>query len=317
MTVRRLPRIGVALVLLLGLALAHGEEAIADAKPLPDLRDVAYGSHERQRLDLWRARTDGPAPLLVFVHGGGWLIWSKEKVPANLLRCLLDAGISVAAINYRYTTQAPLPGPVHDAARAVQFLRHHAREWGLDPKRVGALGNSAGGCSVLWLAFHDDLANPIDPDPVARESTRLCAAAGFIAQTSIDPPVIKQWIGNQVVESAMIFRAVGAMSVAELEQHYADYAECFREFSPMNHLDASDPPTIVIYAAPGPLPAPTPGDAIHHAMFGLKLKEKADAVGARVTLCIDGTPLGDERARMNLLFQYARDFLVQHLQQVK
>src|SRR3977135_3217576 len=96
--------------------------------------------------------------------------------PAELVTVMLAQGISVASINYRYSTIAPLPAPVHDAARAVKFLRGKAGEWRLDAKRFGAYGISAGGCTTLWLACHDDLADPRNIDPIARESTRLQCA---------------------------------------------------------------------------------------------------------------------------------------------
>src|ERR1700677_3631473 len=86
--------------------------------------------------------------------------------------------------------------PLEDAARAVQFLRSKAGEWNIDKRRVGATGGSAGACSSLWLAFHDDMAKLNDTDPVARESTRLSAAAVNGAQTSLDPLQLREWIPN-------------------------------------------------------------------------------------------------------------------------
>mgnify|MGYP002526952452 FL=1 len=79
----------------------------------------------------------------------------------------LDKGISVVAINYRYIQNAvadkivpPVKAPLSDAARALQFIRSKADEWNLDKKRIGATGGSAGACSSLWLALHDDMADP-------------------------------------------------------------------------------------------------------------------------------------------------------------
>jgi hypothetical protein len=115
----------------------------------------------------------------------------------------LDAGISVVSINYRYSWQAqladvkpPVTWPLRDAARAMQFVRSKAAEWNIDKQRIGASGGSAGACSSLWLAFHDDLANPKSDDPIARESTRLWCAAVTGAQTSLDPKQLKEWTPN-------------------------------------------------------------------------------------------------------------------------
>src|SRR6185436_2073085 len=116
------------------------------------------------------------------IHGGGWRGGDKNSVGS--VKAYHDAGISVAAINYRYIANAeadkvvpPVKGPVGDAARALQFIRSKSTEWNIDKKRIGATGGSAGACSSLWLAFHDDMADPSSKDPIARESTRLSCAA--------------------------------------------------------------------------------------------------------------------------------------------
>src|SRR5207302_11330766 len=92
--------------------------------------------------------------------------------------------------------EPPVKAPLEDAARALQMIRSKAGEWNLDKKRIGATGGSAGACSSLWLAFHDDLADPKSEDPVARESTRLHCAAANGAQTSLDPQQVKEWTPN-------------------------------------------------------------------------------------------------------------------------
>jgi acetyl esterase/lipase len=168
-------------------------------RPAPTVADVPYGQHERQVLDFWKAKSDRPTPLVLYIHGGGWQNGDKSSLGSPVIRQFLDASISVAAINYRYVKQAaalkiepPVKAPLEDAARALQVLRSKAGEWNLDKRRVGAIGGSAGGCSSLWLALHDDLADPKSPDPVARESTRLSCAAVNGAQTSLDPKELRE-----------------------------------------------------------------------------------------------------------------------------
>ena len=154
------------------------------------LLNVAYGTHARQVLDFYPAKSDKRTPVVFYIHGGGWQNGDKKTNP----KPFLDKGISVVAINYRYVKngveekiEPPVKAPLEDAARALQFVRSKAAEWNLDKKRIGATGGSAGGCSSLWLAFHDDLADPNSKDPIARESTRLYCAAVDGAQTSLDP----------------------------------------------------------------------------------------------------------------------------------
>ena len=136
----------------------------------PTLSNVAYGTHPRQVLDFWKAESSQPTPLLFHIHGGGWVAGDKAHV--DYLDEYLAAGISVVSINYRYVTQAivagvkpPVKWPLEDAARALQFVRSKAASWKIDKARIGATGGSAGACSSLWLAFHDDMADPKSADP--------------------------------------------------------------------------------------------------------------------------------------------------------
>jgi len=260
---------------------------VAFAQTEPTFRDISYGPHERHKLDVWQAKSDAPAPLVIFIHGGGWHGGEKTDAPAKLVNFLVERGVSVASINYRFTSAAPLPGPVHDAARAVQFLRSKAGEWKLDPQRFGAYGVSAGATSALWLAYHDDLADARHADPVARLSTRLQAAVGLSPQTCLEPEIITAWIGEQVLNHPMIARAVGAKKLDEMKKPRAEWRALLREFSPITHVSAGDPPVLISNPRVDPLPAASAGSAIHHAIFGVKLKEKADLAGATCVLRLE------------------------------
>src|SRR5207253_11448306 len=154
-----------------------------EARLPPTFANVKYGPHERNVLDLWQAESKQPTPVLVSIHGGGFVAGNKSVQP-QLLKDCLDSGISVAAINYRYSTQAIAPAPFQDGARAVQFLRSKAKEWNIDPKRFAATGGSAGAGISLWLGFHKDMAGAKSGDPVLRQSTRLACMVVFDGQTS-------------------------------------------------------------------------------------------------------------------------------------
>src|SRR5580704_383283 len=126
------------LVVIMAVAPAAFSQAQPKQKaPPPTHRDVHYGPHERNVLDFWQAESKQPTPVLVSIHGGGFVAGNKSVQP-QLLKGCLDSGISVAAINYRYSTQAIAPAPFHDGARAVQFLRSKAKEWNIDPQRFAA-----------------------------------------------------------------------------------------------------------------------------------------------------------------------------------
>tara|TARA_Y100001933_G_scaffold265282_1_gene339917 strand:- start:76595 stop:77545 length:951 start_codon:yes stop_codon:yes gene_type:complete len=269
------------------LAIAHNTAAWGQTKAQaikPTITDMAYGSHERQKLDFFKATSDHPTPLMVFIHGGGWLNGDKQtyarKNHKNLSTILLNKGISAAFINYRLSTDAILPAPVIDAARAIQFLRAKASELNIDPKRIAAAGQSAGGCTSLWLATHDDLAQPNSDDPIARQSTRLCGAWVTSAQTTIEPASIRKWIGEFGLKHHMICKAAGFKNNKDMDQNYATKADLYREFSPINHLTADDPPMLLYYGSE----LDKKSDGIHHAQHGLHFKNKADQVKAKCYL---------------------------------
>ena len=86
----------------------------------PDHADLRYGPGGRNVLDLWLAQSDKPTPLIVFIHGGGFTGGDKKNVGIANVRRALNAGVSYAAINYRFRTELPLQTVLRDCARAVQ-----------------------------------------------------------------------------------------------------------------------------------------------------------------------------------------------------
>ena len=271
----------------------------------PTQADVPYGPHKMQVLDFWEAAGEGPRPLLVYIHGGGWIGGDKKQKRENF-QPFLDQGISYAAINYRLTGEAPLPAPVHDAARAIQFIRSKASQWNLDKSRIALTGGSAGACTSMWILLHDDLADPDSSDPVLRESTRVTAAAVRGGQTSIDPKVIAEWLGPNVLKHRMINMAVGESTIEAALKNYDKHRPLYLEFSPYNHLDGADPPLMMTYGNNMKLPSENAGHGIHHPVYGVVLKEKADQHGHECHLLIEGVSKSEEYAS-------ATDFLMDKL----
>ena len=94
----------------------------------PTHADVKYGAHERQVLDFWRAPGDKPSPVLVHIHGGGFVGGDKRSLSPILLREALASGISVASIHYRFVGKGvTFPAPQQDGARAIQFIRSKSK----------------------------------------------------------------------------------------------------------------------------------------------------------------------------------------------
>ncbi len=274
------------------------KKTAAVAQPKPTDANVAYGKHERQVLDFWKAESATPTPLLFFIHGGGWQAGDKNRTGG--IEKYLAAGISVVAINYRYIVQAtadgvvpPVKGPLHDAARALQFVRSKATEWNIDKQRIGASGGSAGACSSLWLAFHPDLADPKSTDPIARESTRLWCAAVIGAQTTLDPQQMKEWTPNSKYGGhAFGFKGDPEKKLSQFDEFLAKrdtILPWIAEYSPYALVTAEDAPIYMSYSAP-PALGQEQKDPTHTANFGVKLQEHCQKNSVACELVYPGAP---------------------------
>ncbi len=258
----------------------------------PTLANVAYGNDPRQVLDFYQCESKTPTPVVFFIHGGGWR--GGDKAKGVDVKSYHRAGISVVSIEYRFTQQAdaagikpPVQWPLGDAARALQFVRSKASEWKLDKTRIGATGGSAGAASSLWLAFHDDMADPKSDDPVARESTRLHCAAVNGAQTCFDPRLVREWMPNANYGGhAFGFNGDPAKKqngFAQWLAHRDEIMPWIKEYSPY-HLVTSDDPPVALYYGSAPEMGKDTKDPTHSANYGVPLQEKCREVGVSCEL---------------------------------
>lgn len=264
-------------------------------RPKPAHADVKYGPHERNVFDLWLpggASPEKPLPVFVFFHGGGFVAGDKSQFnPAEYLR----QGYAVMAANYRFVNGKDVlsPVPMEDCARALQYLRFKAKEFGIDPSRVALSGGSAGAVITMWIAFKNDLAKPESADPVERQSTRVSCIVPTSGPTNLDPEWIRQNMGGppEVHNSLPLFFGVpdGNFSSPEVRA-------LIQESSVIHHATADDPPAMLLYRGevdnlPLPLTA-SQGLLIHHPYFGKILKDKLDKLGVECELRHGGREAG-------------------------
>jgi acetyl esterase/lipase len=260
-----------------------------ESVPEPTLKEVRYGEEHRNFLDFWKAPSDTPTPVVIVIHGGGWNGGNKAMVDLFVNpQELLDAGISVAAIHYRFIKhckdlEPPVKGPLTDAARAVQFIRSMADEWNIDKTRVAATGGSAGACSSLWVAYHDDLADPTSKNPVARESSRLMCVAVQRVQSTLDPKQMKEWIPNSTYGA----HAFGLESFEKFLAERDNILETINQYSPYALLDSEDPDTYMFFKDP-PAEGKPERDPTHSAIFGVELQKRCKELGVPCELVYPG-----------------------------
>jgi acetyl esterase/lipase len=188
---------------------AH-EQPLPSAQPGPGglrlLAGVPYAAIPGIRpleLDLYLPpETGGPVPVVVFLHGGGWRVGSRHTAgpayrgasPTPFER-VAQAGIAVASVDYRLSGEATFPAQLHDAKAAVRWLRARADELGVDPTRIAAWGESAGGhlAALLGLVSEPGLEGDVGfPGPSSRVSAVVAWYAptdlpGFAADADTDP----------------------------------------------------------------------------------------------------------------------------------
>jgi acetyl esterase/lipase len=113
----------------------------------PTYKDLAYASgSDAQKLDLYIPEGSGPFPLVIAIHGGGFMMGDKgDGTGVAGIDELLKAGFAVASINYRLSAEAKFPAQIQDAKAAVRFLRANAQKYNLNPDKFAAFGASAGG----------------------------------------------------------------------------------------------------------------------------------------------------------------------------
>ena len=256
--------------------------------PTPTQADVKYGPHERNVLDFWQAKSDKPTPLVVYIHGGGFVGGDKTQVPMDAVKKALDAGASVISISYRFRKDAPIQDILRDCARAVQFMRLNAAKFNIDPKRVGCFGGSAGAGSSLWLAVHDDLADPKSEDPVLRQSTRISAAACNNGQATYD---LVEW--EKIIYP---FKPEWKSNPTEIADFYhfksdADFQtdagrKILADCSMYSLLSKDDAPIWMYCSLPDGEPADR-NQILHHPKHVQVIKKRADELGVKCETVYD------------------------------
>ena len=208
----------------------------AGVKYLPDL---SYREgNPAWKLDLAMPDERGPAPRpgMVIIHGGGWVSGDKRTgMWGDLPLEYAQHGYVTVSLNYRFATEAPLPACIEDVKCAVRWLRAQAKEYNLDPRRIGGFGNSAGAHLVAMLALSGPQAGLEGDGPYQDQPSSLQAAC--VAATPAD---FSNWGSARPGGPE---RGAGRLFGASPETA----AERARRCSPVTYASAAAPPFLVIH----------------------------------------------------------------------
>lgn len=270
------------------------------------LSNERYGTHERNTFDIWLADSDKPTPLVIYLHGGGFIGGDKSKYyTSEDWPRLLKAGISVATINYRFMNEPPygILGSMNDSKYCLQYIRANAAKYNIDKTRIACSGGSAGAGTALWLAFSKDMADPSNADPVLRESTRIACAGAFATQSTYD---ILKWADilelpgqKSEQELLVIARAFGFKSPEGIDL-YAQ-AEIRRELDFLEKMDRTSPPFFVFNKAEGGIPLDE-DQLQHHPLHAKALKQKAEQKGVEAIVYAPAIGINDASGKDAVAF---------------
>lgn len=200
---------------------------------IEERKDIEYGrvGDKPLLLDLYSPKElKTPVPGLIFIHGGGW----KSGKRADYRVYTIDfarKGYVVATISYRLVPEAVFPAAVEDAKCAVRWMRASAAELRVDPDRIAVIGGSAGGYLALMVGYTAGQSRLEGAGGHAEVSSAVQAVVDLYGPTDFDTPLGRA--------SDLVRNFLG--------KSYADDPELYRFASPIDHLDAEDPPTFVLH----------------------------------------------------------------------
>ncbi len=205
------------------------------------------------KLDLYLPRSPAanPLPVVLWVHGGGWIQGSKERCPASWLAA---EGFAVASVQYRLSTQARWPAQIEDCREAVRWLRCHASEHGLDPERIGVWGSSAGG---HLAALMGTLPTPPD-EAVSSRVSAVCDWYGPSDLLTMPANVLSEPRTRADVEKSNGAKLLGGAIV--------DLPELAKRASALHQVSSNDTPFLIMHGDADPQVPLDQSTRLHEAL---------------------------------------------------
>jgi triacylglycerol lipase len=224
-TTREYLRSAIEMTLATIACLASAEMASADTNV-----DISTGVVFAQRdagplkADVFVPKGEGPFPGMLVVHGGAWMMGTREQLAGAAL-FLAEHSYVAVAIDYRLAPQDKWPAQIYDCSAAVRWMREHAKEYKIDPAKIGAFGYSAGGhlVALLGVLKDDELREPGVAADSPSAQLQVVLAGGAPCDFRLIPPDndrLAYWLGGTP----------------------SDKPDAYRDASPAKYVAAGDPP---------------------------------------------------------------------------
>ena len=229
----------------------------ADDAPSTRRRDVIYGRKHGVALtmDVFTPKKEANGAAAVFVVSGGWVSAHGflDFAGPGFVDELTRRGYTVFAVVHGSQPKYTIPEILPDIHRAVRHVRHHAKDFGVDPHRIGIYGGSAGGHLSLMQGLAGDAGDTAAKDPVDKESSRVQAVACFYPPTDF----LNYGKEGEIALGRGVLKDFKApFDFHELDPKTKSYVPVTdeqkvlgigRKISPVNHVSGEDPPTLIIH----------------------------------------------------------------------
>ncbi|HLH81439.1 MAG TPA: alpha/beta hydrolase [Chthonomonas sp.] len=283
-------------------------------------KNVPYGEVDGVKLlmDVYLPKTvAGKHPGIVLVHGGAW-IGGDKIFYANIGKAFAKHGYDAFSVNYRLAPKFHYPAQLDDVQRAVRFLRAHAADYDLDPQRIGAMGDSAGGYLVAFLGLCDTRDNS-DPT-LANYSSKVQCVVDFYGPTDFTIPPEQAHLnaftsrrytispslppGHQTFETHLDTIVTNILTMFLGKKPGEDPA-LYREASPVVYASKAAPPFLILQGTADTLVPPDQSERLYDALH---------KAGANVTLLLAyGLPHAFLSPQPDLYFDIAEGFFDRYL----
>jgi len=233
--------IGSAVALLVLTPCATAQQPATSYNKVSDITYAVVDDRELG-LDIYMPRGVDDPPLLVWIHGGRWLYRTKEDI--NTL-ALVEEGFAIASIDFRLSVDAPFPAQIHDIKAAIRFLRANAETYGYEATRIGVHGRSSGGHLTALVGvtngvkeLEGELGDHLDVSSDVQVAVSYFGASNLTTILDQSTP-----FGVMLRGPALALLLGGPMEAT---------AELAELASPVFHVDAQDPPLLLLHGDQDP-----------------------------------------------------------------
>ena len=245
-------RLSITLALILTVCASAQVLAQAQTEIVPD---VVYGHKDglAMTFDVIKPKANANGAAVIFMVSGGWVSnYNPPQQTATRFKDLLDKGFTLIAVRHGGSPKYLIPEIVSDVRRAVRFIRHNAKQWGVDPNRLGVFGGSAGGHLALVLGTASDNGDPNAKEDFMKESDRVASVVAYFPPVDLRP--LARGLNPQPTGGTL-----DRFPALNFEKEKAP------DYSPIVHVSPDDPPTLLIHGDKDKLVPVNNSKVIHEA----------------------------------------------------